>query len=143
MKLKLIDKAAVVAEIERRKRKLLDHIICERDKEWVVRTAHQLNRIIMFLDTLEVKEVDLQSEIDRVWNNTSDNFSEDGWKEFKEIAKHFFEFGLSVNNPITAADRGMVEEIIINLKRVENDYRIDLTREIEWLRNKGKKGGEV
>ena len=53
---KYIDKAAVVAEIERRKRKLLDHIICESDKEWVVRTAHQFNRIIMFIDTLEVKE---------------------------------------------------------------------------------------
>ena len=44
---------------------------------------------------------------------------------------------------VTAADRGMVEEIIINLKRVENDYRIDLTREIEWLRNLVKKEEEV
>lgn len=51
-----IPKSVVLAEIERRKRKLLDHIICERDKEWVVRTAHQLNRIIMFINTLEVKE---------------------------------------------------------------------------------------
>ena len=58
--MKLIDKAAVVAEIERRKRKLLDNIICEGDKEWVVRTAHQLNRILLFLDTLEWKEVDLE-----------------------------------------------------------------------------------
>ena len=39
-----------------------------------------------------------------------------------------------------ASDRGMAEEIIINLKRVEQDYRIDLTKEIEWLRNKVKKG---
>ena len=53
-----IDKAAVVAEIERRKQKLLDNIIFENDKEWAVRTAHQLNRIIMFLDTLEMKEVE-------------------------------------------------------------------------------------
>ena len=55
--MELIDKAAVVAEIERRKRKLLDNIICESDKEWVVRTAHQLNRILLFLDTLEVIEI--------------------------------------------------------------------------------------
>lgn len=40
----------------------------------------------------------------------------------------------------TAADRGMVEEIIINLKRVEQDYHIDLTKEMKWLRNKVKKG---
>lgn len=53
-----IDKSAVVAEIENRKRKLLDHIICESDKEWAIRTAHQLNRIIWFINTLEVKEVD-------------------------------------------------------------------------------------
>lgn len=47
-----------MAEIENRKRKLLDHIISESDKEWAIRTAHQLNRIIWFLNTLEVKEVD-------------------------------------------------------------------------------------
>lgn len=40
----------------------------------------------------------------------------------------------------TASDRGMAEEIIINLKRVEQDYHIDLTREMEWLRSKAKKG---
>jgi hypothetical protein len=35
---------------------------------------------------------------------------------------------------MTARDKGHVEEIINHLKRVENDYRIDLTSEIEWLR---------
>ena len=54
-----IDKAKVVAEIEKIKHKLLDHIICESDKEWAIRTAHQLNRIIWFINTLEVKEVDM------------------------------------------------------------------------------------
>lgn len=43
-------------------------------------------------------------------------------------------------NPITASDIGIAEEIIVNLKRVEQDYRIDLTKEMEWLRNKVKKG---
>jgi hypothetical protein len=46
------------------------------------------------IDTLEVKEVDLEREIDKMWDNTSDAFSEDGWKEFEEIAKYFFELGL-------------------------------------------------
>ncbi len=58
----------------------------------------------------------------------------------KHIARHFFRLGAAMGNPITAADRGMTEEIIINLKRVENDYHINLTREMEWLRNKVKKG---
>lgn len=35
---------------------------------------------------------------------------------------------------MTARDRGHVEEIINHLKRVENDYRINLTEEMEWLR---------
>ena len=47
---------------------------------------------------------------------------------------------MRVNNLIIAADRGMAEEIIINLKRVEKDYRINLTKEIEWVRNQVKKG---
>ena len=55
----LINKDALVAEIERRKQKLLDHIICERDKEFACRTAHQFNRLIDFLNTIEVKEVKL------------------------------------------------------------------------------------
>ena len=48
--------------------------------------------------------------------------------------------GEYVSNPVTAADRGTAEEVIINLKRVEQDYRIDLTKEIEWARNQVKKG---
>jgi late competence protein required for DNA uptake (superfamily II DNA/RNA helicase) len=60
-----ISKSALVAEIERRKHKFLDNIIFERDKEWVVRTAHQLNRIKDFIDTLEVKEVDINKEISK------------------------------------------------------------------------------
>jgi hypothetical protein len=59
-----INKSAVKAEIERRKQHLFDNIICERDKEWAVRTAHQLNRIISFLDTLEVKEVNIAEMAD-------------------------------------------------------------------------------
>lgn len=35
---------------------------------------------------------------------------------------------------MTARDRGHIEEIINHLKRVENDYRINLTPEMEWLR---------
>lgn len=39
---------------------------------------------------------------------------------------------------MTARDKGHVEEIINHLKRVENDYRIDLTSEMEWLRRMAK-----
>ena len=36
---------------------------------------------------------------------------------------------------MTARDKGHVEEIIMHLKRVENDYKINLTSEMEWLRD--------
>ena len=80
-----IDKSAVVAEIER--------------QSAYMDSLHEqkiIGNILSFLDTLEVKEVDLKM----------------------------------------SADRCMAEEIITNLKRVENDYRIDLTKEMEWLRNR-------
>ena len=82
----------------------------------------------------EQSEIDLEKEIIRVSKNKYFDFT-----DWKSIARHFFELGLQVNNPITAADRGMAEEIIINLKRVEQDYHIDLTREMDWLRNKTHK----
>jgi hypothetical protein len=82
----LIDKDALVAEIERRRE--------SNAKERYFGRLEEDNYVLSFINTLEVKEVDLQSEIDRVWDNTSDNFSEDGWKEFEDIAKHFFELGI-------------------------------------------------
>ena len=84
--MRYIDKAAVVAEIERRKRKLLDHIICESDKEWVVRTAHQFNRIIMFIDTLEVKEVDKEPTSNDLEADYNSNLNTK--KENKVMAKY-------------------------------------------------------
>lgn len=84
-----IDKKTIVAEIERRKQKLLDHIICERDKEWAIRTAHQLNRIIWFLDTIEVKKIDLEKEF-------KDFIKCDNGRTMFEVAKYFFELGLKV-----------------------------------------------
>lgn len=105
-----IDKDAVVAEIERRKHKLLDNIICESDKEWVVRTAHQLNRIILFLNTLEVKEVDFEKETKKWWKEHLHLDPKNQlWMDAHQsivFAKHFFELGLSVSNStkVTAPD---------------------------------------
>jgi len=99
-------------------------------------TEHALKSILSFINTLKMKEVDFESE----WKKYFEHIEGIATVIIKRFAKHFFEVGMRVSNPITAADRGTAEEIIINLKRVEKDYRIDLTREIEWLRNKVKKG---
>ena len=91
----LIDKSALVAEIERIKKEE-----CPTDTYEGRCKLFWFEQFLSFLDTLEVKEV---------------------------------------QEP-TASDRGIVEEIIINLKRVEQDYHTDLTREMEWLRNEVQKG---
>lgn len=88
--MKLIDKDAALAEIEKRKSRICGDDLYSEMKRGLY------NSLIIYINTLEVKEVDLQSEIDRVWDNSSDNFLEDGWKEFEDIAKHFFELGLKV-----------------------------------------------
>lgn len=130
---KYINKDRIVAEIERRKQ-TWQH----QDQQYVNGGKDVCDYLLGFIDTLKVKEVDLEKEIELIkgdyeqvdvaWNN-----------DFDFIARHFFELALQVNSPITAADRGTAEEIIINLKRVEQDYHIDLTREMEWVRNKVKK----
>ena len=93
--MKLIDKDALVAEINKR---IIDAPINNigHQRVWAY------NDVKDIINTLEVKEV-------------------------KEP---------------NASDRGTAEEIIINLKRVEHDYRIDLTKEIEWVRNQVQKGSK-
>ena len=39
---------------------------------------------------------------------------------------------------MNATDRGHIEEIITHLKKVENDYHINLSSEMEWLRGLAK-----
>ena len=139
-----IDKAALVAEIERRTDELWELLPdASKVENGSITTSEACNTgkytalesFGRFIGTLEVKEVDLDLEI-TLWANAIPEIRLD---DVERLAKHFFELGLSVNNPITAADRGTAEEIIINLKRVEQDYRIDLTKEMEWVRNQVKK----
>lgn len=129
-----IPKSAVVAEIERRLKVLY------KDRDFNYLQIKELEALLSSLNNLEVKEVDLWTELGNYIEHYRNR--ETGYSMFG-VAKHFFELGLSVNNPITAADRGTAEEIIINLKRVEQDYHIDLTGEMEWVRNKVKKGEEI
>ena len=125
--MKLIDKDAVEAEIEKLKGKVDD------GSSYCNGWQHALRMLEIELNTIEMKEVDLEKEY-------KDYINCDNGHTIFEIVKHFFELGMRANNPITAADRGMAEEIIINLKRVEQDYCINLTKEMEWLRNQVKKG---
>ena len=123
-----IPKEPLVAEIEK-----LENKNYKNSNDFNLGASTYLGIFKHFLNTIEVKEIDLEKEY-------KDFIKCDNGRSMFETAKHFFELGLSINNPITAADRGTAEEIIINLKRVEKDYRINLAKEMEWLRNKVKKG---
>ena len=82
----LIDKSALVAEIERRRNDYINSFMTEQ--------VYMLNNVLDFLDTLEVKEVDLDEEYkvfvekDPVYNQLVNGIVG------KAIAKHFFELGL-------------------------------------------------
>lgn len=131
-----IDKSILVAEIDKRLHQLTDAAFDSM-------IGRNLIEIKDFLNTLDAKEVDINKEISQFIDTNFEKATISHKLSLRRTAKHFFELGLSVNNPITASDRGIAEEIIINLKRVEQDYHINLTKEIEWVRNKAQKGEQV
>ena len=87
-----IDKSALVAEIKKRR------------KEWWFGSSieakykkEECDDILSFLDTLEVKEVDLEKEIDNYLQPLAAwEIQEAPFTSMENIAKHFFELGLKV-----------------------------------------------
>ncbi len=84
-----IDKSAVVAEIKRRKELVSDPILSGNDLMIGERNAYF--NLLSFLDTLEVKEVDLEKEIKKYIKDNICGYCVPG---VEETAKHFFELGL-------------------------------------------------
>ena len=129
-------------------RNIIELFIAWNGETDVIDIANIDSAVDFINDSLQVKDTDLEKEIIsqiRLLNGVHTLYNNKQWwkgtyNELSYFAKHFFSLGIAVSNPITAADRGTAEEIIINLKRVEQDYHIDLTREMEWLRNKVQKG---
>lgn len=101
--MKLIDKDALVAEIER-----LKNIYKDEDDIHDVAKYNILIDILDFLDTLEVKEVDVNKEISQF---IAANFEKAkiGHKiSLRRTARHFFELGLKEkqeNNVIGTFER--------------------------------------
>ena len=89
----LIDKAAVVAEILRRRKAIPKEEDDKRLKAVYGNEAFVLTDLLCFLQTLEVKEVDLNEEIEKCLKKHS--MLAVGKKDFTDIAKHFFELGLN------------------------------------------------
>lgn len=113
-----ISKDALVAEIEKRLKfqqtciKTGYRLTGKAEEEIIL----EYNQLLSFLDTLEVKEVDLDKEIELVkgdyeqvdvaWNN-----------DFDFIAKHFFELGLKLKGEKSMMSLAKVELFLAeNLK---------------------------
>jgi uncharacterized protein YbaR (Trm112 family) len=121
-----IEKSALLAEIDR--------LVNNYDKALDYEAA--LEDVLDFIDTLEVKEVDLNEEIELVkgdyeqvdvaWNN-----------DFDYIAKHFFELGL--RSTITEEDCKLIWNIGDEIPcMTEEEFFKELLR-----RYKAHKGEEV
>jgi len=86
-----IPKSVLVAEIEKLQ-------LCTMDEHMNFYSAeaqgeyNALSKLESFLDTLEVKEVTIDEEIEKCLKKY--NMLAVGKKDFAEIAKHFFELGL-------------------------------------------------
>lgn len=85
----LIDKDALVAEINKR--------IINAPINYI---GHQrvwaYNNVKDIINTLEVKEVDLEKEIDEWCDKCKSDYELEGWVgiAIQNVAKHFFELGL-------------------------------------------------
>ena len=93
--MKLIDKDALVADIERRIKTNKGCMLGLRNLDYYKGKVDALNDTISSLDTLETKEVDLDEEVDKWYDNeASKEFENVLYKDIEKCAKHFYELGL-------------------------------------------------
>jgi len=92
--MKLIDKAAVVAEIEN----LLDKGRYHEEYDCAYRDGNNgaLYALKGKLDTLEVKEVDINKEISQFIDANFEKATIGHKLSLRRVAKHFFDLGLKV-----------------------------------------------
>lgn len=99
--MELIDKAAVVAEIKKR-----INYYQTRNQKWGIagyagRVAEG-EEILDYINTLEVKEVNLEKEFNNLLDNLEGvprmHHSDEQIEWGRDIAKHFFELGIKVQN---------------------------------------------
>lgn len=94
--MELIDKAAIMAEIERRRDYYKRNPLLVNAKYCI----DEDNAILKLLDTLEVKDVDLEKEFFDWYHkeSTNDYNASTLYERYstisKKLAKHFFELGL-------------------------------------------------
>ena len=91
--MKLIDKDKIVAEIEKCYNECLKRAKVIDSDYWIAKADAYRNVLVILNDTIKVKEVDLEKEIEFVKGDYAQ--VDVTWnKDFDFIAKHFFELGL-------------------------------------------------
>ena len=95
-----IDKAHIVADVEREKayaQTMGDNAINNSMQQFFDGMREGCNNLLSFINTLEVKEVDLEKEFD---NYTKDILAcdvlDEPFTQLYNCAKYFFELGLKV-----------------------------------------------
>ena len=89
-----IDKDAVVAELKRRIQESLDAGGATRGV-YLSERIKEDSYILSFLDTIEVKEVDLEKEMNNYFVSMKVQEHENIFEStFRQIAKHFYELGI-------------------------------------------------
>lgn len=123
-----IDKAAVVAEIEKKRDKAYPN------SDWNHGYVTACEKILSFLDAIEVKEVDLEKEI-KSFTMSKELYEADS--AIKAVAEHFFELGLNSQtkdmqealrmeyekgraDAIAEMQKEQVKEYLEGVKRVQN-----------------------
>jgi len=103
-----IDKDALVAEIDRLQDALQDPAMNRESMQDYAHGGNKIiNEILSFLNTLEVKEVDLEKELDSMI--TPELKFHKALPSLFDVAKHFFELGL--RSAITEEDCKLIWNI--------------------------------
>lgn len=101
-----IDKDAIVEEIKH-------HLLftSEHTNAFIEGEEYAYRTILSFLDTLEVKEVDIKDEVIKFMS--SDEYQLGAESGCILVAKHFFELGLKASNSITEVNlESLVRQVI-------------------------------
>lgn len=116
--MRLIDKDDLVAEIRKR---LLPVIRDKHYDEWEEGQNSERIAILDIINTLEVKEVNLEKEIKKYIEDNICGYCVPG---VEETAKYFFELGMSVSNKVQK-DLELTWEDIKNLENLCMQKRVN------------------
>lgn len=148
--MELIDKAAIVALLREKAKESRKNATIAHDNNNLPVAAVWSGKenlcleLLGLLDTLEVKEVDLEEDVDRILEECDWNFDK---IDFCEFAKHFFELGIAVSNKAKKEEtpnKELADEIIALSKRYPEVSFAKLSRIAvriaKWQKEQDEKG---